>query len=95
MKKLPELYKNKISLPSNNKKYCYVEENNYVDNNKKIEDKIKLILNNPNYLNNIPVLIKTKNKEYTTSIVSRVNNNLLTLSNEVIPVNDIVSIEIL
>ena len=95
MKKLPELYKNKISLPSNNKKYCYVEENKKIDRDDTIENKIKLILNNPNYLNNIPLLIKTKDKEYKTSIVAKVNNNILTLSNEVIPVSEIINIEIL
>lgn len=93
MKKLPELYKNIISLNSHNKKYCIVEEKNNINTKTNVEEKIKSILNNSNYLNNISVIIKTKNKEYRTSIVAKVNNNILTINNDKIPLNEIVSIE--
>ena len=85
---------NQIELPSHNKKYCYIEENNIIEDNN-IDNKIKSILSNPNYLNNIPLLIKTNKKEYRTSIVSRYNNNILTLNNEIIPVSEIISIEVI
>lgn len=95
MKKLPELYKNSNKLKSNNTKYCYVEENIIPNKDNNLEDKIKSILSNPNYLSNISLLIKTKNKEYKTSIVSKYNNNILTLNNEVIPVDEIISIDVI
>ena len=93
MKKLPELYKNKIELTSHNKKYCLVEENEIKD--KDVENIIKSILSNSNYLNNIPIIIKTRNKEYRTSIVSKYNNKILTLDSEIIPISEIIDIEVL
>jgi hypothetical protein len=97
MNKKPELYKCENNLKSHNKKYCYVNNKILSDDIKDnlIDEKIKFLINNPNYLNNIKVLIKTKNKEYKTSIVSKVNNKILTIDNEIIPVDEIISIDII
>jgi hypothetical protein len=90
MKRLPELYKNTNISLSNNKKYCYVEEQNNIQNIEEIENKIKSIIHETN--NNNQVIIKTKDKEYKTIIVAKVNNNIITLNNDKIPIKDIISI---
>lgn len=93
MKKLPKLYKNEISKPlNNNKKYCYLKDEKE-DRSNSIEDKLHNIFNGIGYSYNIPVRIKTKNKEYNTSLVTKTKNNLITLDNEVIKIEDIISIE--
>lgn len=93
MKKLPKLYKNENSKPlDNNKKYCYLKEEKE-DNRNSIDEKIYNIFNGIGYSYNIPVRIKTKDKEYNTSLVTKTKNNLITLDNEVIKIEDIISIE--
>ncbi len=94
MKKLPKLYKNEITKNiSNNKKYCYLQNEN-VKEDKTITEKIENIFNGIGYSYNIPVTIKTKDKEYNTSLVSKTKNNLVTLDNEIIKIEDILSLEI-
>ena len=93
MKRLPELYKNTNISLSNNKKYCYVEEQNNIQDIEKIENKIKSIIHETN--NNNQVIIKTKTNEYKTIIVAKVNNNVVTLNNDKIPISEIINIEII
>jgi len=93
MNKLPKLYKCQNNLENHNKKCCYIPNRNIIKESN-IDEKIKYILSNSNYLSNISVIIKTKDKEYKTSIVSKVNNRILTLDNNIIPVSEILDIEI-
>ena len=92
MKKLPELYKNTNISLTNNKKYCYVEEQTNNQSIEEIQNKIKNIIHETN---SNQVIIKTKDNEYKTIIVAKVNNNIITLNNDKIPINEIISIEII
>ena len=99
MKKLPSIYKNSINKQiNNNKNYCYLKENNSSNNNlnnivdKNINYTLDSIFNNIGYPYNINVLIKTKNMEYNTYLVTRNNSTITTLDNEIINIDDIISI---
>lgn len=87
--KLPRLYKNENIKTSNNKEYCYIEKTY-----ENISDKLNKIFNGLGHSYNIPVVIKTKDKEYNTSLVTKAKNRLITLDNEVIKIDDIISLEI-
>ncbi|MCI8568367.1 MAG: hypothetical protein HFJ11_00110 [Bacilli bacterium] len=92
MKKLPKLYKNEINKNiNNNKNYCYLKNEVAIDS---IEEKLNSIFNGIGYSYNIPVTIKTHDKIYKTSLVSKTKNNLITLDNEVIKLEDIISLDI-
>lgn len=95
MKKLPKLFKNEIDKPlNNNKKYCYLKEETSEQVDKlTIDEKINKIFNGLGNAYNVPVKIKTKDKVFTTSLVSKTKNNLVTLDNEVIKIEDIISID--
>ena len=98
MKKLPSIYKNSINKKiNNNKNYCYLKENNSSNNLNNIVDKninytLDSIFNSVGYPYNINVLIKTKNKNYNTYLVTRNNSTITTLDNEIINIGDIISI---
>lgn len=96
MKKLPNIYKNENVIPiNNNKKSCYLENESVVEKQSlDITEKLNIIFNGMGYSYNIAVVIKTKDKEYHTSLVARTKNNLVTLDNDVIPIKDIISLEI-
>ena len=100
MKKLPKIYQGEFNKKIiNNKKICYVEKSNDLnvttseneDNN--IMELLNEIFSGIGYSYNIPVIIKTANKEYTTSIIAKTKKNIITLDNEVIPISEIVSIK--
>lgn len=93
MKKLPEIYKNEINKNiSNNKKYCYLKNEQEKEEN--INEKLEKIFNGMGYSYNIPVTIKTTSKEYNTSLVSKTKNNLITLDNDIIKIDEIISLEL-
>ena len=90
MKKLPELYKNtNINPKDNNKKICHLKENINVK-----EEVLDKIFNGISHPYNIKVLITTNNKSYETYLVSKTKKNIVTLDNEVIPIDNIINIEI-
>lgn len=94
MKKLPKIYKNEINKNiTNNKNYCYLQ-NEKRNTTSSLEEKINDIFSGIGYSYNIPVTIKTKDKVYNTSLVSKTKNNLVTLDNEIIKIDDIISLEI-
>jgi hypothetical protein len=94
MKKLPEIYKNNINRHiNNNKKYCYLENINE-SNSESLDDKLNYIFKSTHHPYNINVIIKTKDKVYNTSLVTKKKNNLITIDNDIIPLNEIVSLDI-
>ena len=44
-------------------------------------------------LNKINVNIKTKSRDFDTTIIGKMNNNLITIDNNLIPIKDIVDIK--
>ena len=90
MKKLPKIYQNKIDKNiHNNKEIDYVKETN-----KNIKEILNKILNEEGYSYNKEVIIETNNKVYDTYIITRTKNNIVTLEDEIININDIKNIKI-
>ena len=89
MKKLPELYKNtNINIKDNNKRTCYINENNEVD------EVLDIIFNGLSSPYQKQVEIKTTNNIYETYLVHKTSNNITTLDNIIIPIKDIEYIKI-
>ena len=95
MKKLPKIYQNKIDKNIfNNKERCYVETRNYIEETNE-ESNISLdeVFSGLGYSYNISLIIKTKEKEYNTSLIAKTKKNIITIDNEVIPIDEIISIK--
>ena len=92
MKKLPNIFQNEFNRNiKNNKEIAYVkEEKNDID---EINNIINLLFNGTTYAYNIPIIIKTNNATYNTSLISRTKTTIMTLDNNIIPINEIISIE--
>ena len=92
MKELPKIYQNKINKKiNNNKKTCYLKD---IDNIPTIMDKIDSLFDGYGHSYNIPVTIKTSNKVINTGIVSKTSDSILTIDNELIPINNIIDFKI-
>lgn len=96
MKKLPKVYKNNIDKNiRNNKSLCYVKEENTKNvqvSNNLISEQLETIFSGNGYSYNIPVTIKTKDNIYNTSLITKTNNYIVTLDNDLIRMDDITSI---
>ena len=99
MKKLPKIYQTEFTKKTtNNKKACHVKTEFEKEMIKEqsinyITEKIDEIFKSIGHSYNIPLTIKTKTKEYTTSIIAKIKNNVITLENEIIPISEIIYIE--
>lgn len=97
MKKLPSIYHKDINRNiSNNQDVCYADSK--IQNissviNTNIEEEIDNLFKEDGYIFNKPLLIRTNNKEYDTAIVKKTNNKIYTLTDDIIDINDIISIE--
>ncbi len=99
MKKLPKVFKNEINKTiNNNKTVCYLKnekvEEVIEDSTVDVQSILDSIFSGIGYSYNIPVIIKTSSKTYDTSLITKSSLNVITLDNEVIPISDIISIEI-
>lgn len=92
MKKLPKIYKNEKIHPKDNNTNFYkidneeeiiIEENN-------LEEELNKIFNGRGHSYNVPVIIKTKEKIYNTYLLAKTKDNLITLENEIIPIEEII-----
>ena len=92
----PEMYKNRINKEFNNNKLIYTsydkEKNilNDIDIRKKIDD----IINSNNFIYSKVVNIMIGNSIHKKRIIGLYNNNLVTIDNEYIPLDDIKDIYI-
>ena len=97
MKKLPSIYHNDINRNiSNNQDVCYAKEeirsiNNNINTN--IEEILDNLFKEDGYIFNKPLIITTKDKSYDTAIVKKTNNKIFTLTDDIIDISDIISIE--
>lgn len=75
----------------NNQSSCIVDKNDELGiiNEEKIDDKLNRLFNTNGYIFNVDVKIITLDKTYNTKIASRVGNNLITLDNDIINIDDI------
>ena len=87
MNKLPSIYQDKMKTKSNNKKYCTVI------NKEDILQEINNLFKDPSQRYNNKVLIKTPIKEFETTIFDKKGNDLITMQNEKISIDDIIFIK--
>ena len=100
MKELPKMYHSTIDKNINNVQKLYTT----MDKTKKeeipirkhevydrftIEQKIKNIFNSPSYVYKANVFIELDNEVVKKRIVAYINNNLITIDNEYIPIDKI------
>lgn len=63
-------------------------------NSKTIPQKINEILTKKKYIYKVPVKIQLEDKEIITNIIGKNKNNIITINNELIKIDDIKNIEI-
>lgn len=97
MKKLPKIYQSEINKKiNNNRNSCYVEKEDisikedYIQPKEEVLDEI---FSGIGYAYNIPIIIKTKDQTFDTSLIARTKQKVITLDNEVIPIAEIISIK--
>lgn len=95
-KDIPKVFANKINKKiDNNKTYSVTEKfdnsvrNVTIDVNKKIND----IFKSPRYIYRANVDIKLNNGTIKKKIIGKKSGNLITIDNELIPINDIIDID--
>ena len=107
-KKLPKVYANKIEKNINNNEKIYnsttikKEENTQekqtktkkTEPEKNINKKINEIFNTKNYIYKIPVKIQINNQEIITNLIGKNKNNIITIDNKLIKIEQIQNIEI-
>lgn len=101
IKKLPKIYQNDISKPiKNNKEAFYSFSSNNSNEDRTITmtiSDIELILdgifNGVKQAFNVPVVIKTSTKTYDTFLILRTSSYLLTIDQDRIRIEDIISIK--
>lgn len=99
-KKLPKVFQNEINKKINNNSSYFVgneikqniiyNTNNTNEINKKINDIFKSI----NYIYKVDVIITLKTGEVTKRIIGKNKDNLITIDNELIKIDDILDIKL-
>ena len=100
-KKLPKVFANKIDKELNNNETVYynkneerkIEEKDPLTSVLTVNQKINQIFSSARYVYKADVIITTKNGKMNKRIIGRNRNELITMDNEVINVNDILDIE--
>lgn len=107
-KKLPSVFANKIEKNINNNERVYYSkkeeqndenrgEKNYqkLDSNLNINQKINKIFSSTNYVYKMNVRIILKDNKIERKIIGKNATHLITMENELIPIGDIIDIEII
>ena len=103
-KKLPKVFAKKIDKKLNNNETVYYDKNdvrsekkderkNVTESLLSVNQKINQIFSSARYVYKADVVITTKNGKMNKKIIGRNRNELITMDNEVINVNDILDIE--
>ena len=97
MNKLPDLYTNSFNKKIDNS-IDYIKINNKIVEKEPIskyelDKKIDNIFKSKNYIYKIKVQIAFKNSEDEYTIIGKTKNNLITINNELIHINDILDIK--
>lgn len=87
--KLPKIFKAQSNKNFNNNENYFYGEYRSKKNKVTIDDLFKI---NEIYRTNIKLLLK--DKTITKTIIGRTQNNLITLDNEIIPISEIIEIEL-
>ena len=98
-KKLPKVFANKIDKPFKNNETVYYDRNEEkkeepikINSALTINQKINQIFGSSRYVYKADVVITTKNGTLNKKIIGRNRHELITMDNEVIPVNEIIDI---
>ena len=94
MKEKPRIYQNKTNKIFNNNREVYTSYDSNNTTNVDIRKKIKDIINSRNFIYSKLVNIVIGNEIITRKIVGIQGNNLITIDNESIPINNIKDIYI-
>lgn len=92
-KDLPDLYKGHTFKNLNNDVYYSLGDNTTRNSGKSVS--VNELFSSYSYIFNLDVLIKTLKKDYHTKIAGKMGNNLITLDNDVIPINEVIEVIIL
>ena len=100
-KKLQKVFDNKIDKELKNNETIYynkneerkIEEKESLSSILTVNQKINQIFSSTRYVYKADVIITTKNGKINKRIIGRNRNELITMDNEVINVNDIIDIE--
>ncbi len=95
MKKLPNIYKNEINkkITNNNTVYYCTPKKDFLEEN--LENPLVFLENlfkEKGYIFNKPLIIKTKDKEFDTAIVRKTDRYIYTLTDDIILIDNIISI---
>ncbi len=98
IKKLPKIYQNNINKPikNNRESYYSLSPNQSLDigqNSLDIDLILDGIFKSDHHAYNIPVIIQTSTKSYDTYLIARTNSYVLTLDQDKIKIEDIISIK--
>lgn len=93
MENMSKLYQNKINKEFNNNRMIYTSYDNndieIVNDSNDVRKKINDIVNSPNFIYRTKVNIVIGNDIISRKIVGVYNNNLVTIDNEHIPIENI------
>ena len=99
MKEIPKVFQNNVDKDFKNNDNVFYSSNNNQKNesvlkdNRTITQKINEIFSSPNYIYKSNVEITLKDKKILKKIIGRNKNYLITMDNNLIPINDIVDIK--
>lgn len=97
MKDLPKLYTNTFNKKiDNSQDYTIVTEKNIEETKTtkyELNKKIDNIFKSNNYIYKIKTKLFLKDGERTETLIGKTNNNLITIDNKLISINDIKNIE--
>lgn len=94
MHKLPNIYHlDSDKIINNNQEYSYASENKIIEKQNNIKDIIEKIYEEPGFIFNKPLIITTNTNKYETAIIKVSNNLIYTLTDDIINIDDITSIE--
>lgn len=100
MKKLPKIYQNTIDKKIKNNVTAYysnssnkiVQEKSDIMSREEVISFINQLFDDDKHVFNIPVIIKTHNHTYDTSLVTKNNSYILTFHQDRINIDEIISI---
>ena len=99
MEKKPSVYVNKIDKKLNNNEKVYFSNNDNKQmqastrgNSKTVDQQIKEIFSSDTYIYKADVEIVTKENTLTKKLIGKNNKYLITMENELIPIEDILEI---
>ncbi len=95
MNKLPKVFANQNLGKLNNNETIYYDRkiNNTKNSDINISHKINELFRSTKYVYKIDVKITTEKTIATYKIIGKTNDNLITIDNELIPINSIIDIE--